>query len=270
MRASVGVMWATCLFLLTIGCGPSGRQNSKRPIPTAEKPPAPRAPTAAEILRSTSRCYAEMQSLRVDIVETMSLDRSGTREVTAGRVAAMLARPNRVSLPGADAKGLSFFADGQQLWTVLGDRFSQEPCPATTSLIADDPIRSSLLPLGSLFLLRLLSEDAQAAITQDVESVAVLDDELLEGQLAHRLQFTQKDYDWEMWVAVDEPRLIYQVVYDMSKQMGVGLSDDEEARITTTIRFENWQINPQLDEAAFGYQPADDAQQVDHVMDVPR
>ncbi|MDP6057259.1 MAG: DUF2092 domain-containing protein, partial [Pirellulaceae bacterium] len=240
MRMYLSVLLSMCLCVLISGCARSDSHDPAQLDATPAATDASRVSTAAEILQTTSRCYAGIQSFRVDIVETMSLDRSGTREVTAGRVAATLARPNRVSLPGADAKGLSFFADGQQLWTVLGDRFSQEPCPATTSLIADDPIRSSLLPLGSLFLLRLLSEDAREAITQDVESVAVLDDELLERQLAHRLQFTQKNYDWEMWVAVDEPRLIYQVVYDMSKQMGVGLSDDEEARITMTIRFKNW------------------------------
>ena len=270
MRVCLSVVLATTFCLLASGCARSDRLSSEQLESTETKAKAPRALTAIEILQTTSRCYAEIQSFRVEVVETMAFDRSGSRDVTTGRMTAILARPNRVSLPGADAKGLSFHADGQQLWTVLGDRFSQETCPGSMSLIADDPIRRSLLQLSSLFLLRLLSEDAQEAITRDVDSVAVLEDELIDGHLTHHLQFTQSDFDWEMWVAVDEPRLVHQIVFDLSKQLGVGLSDVEEARITTTIRFENWQIDSQLNEAAFRYQPADDAQQVDHVMGIGR
>ena len=270
MRACLSVMLATTVCLLASGCARSDRLSSEQLESTERKSPAPRPPTATEILQTTSRCYAGIQSFQVEVVETTSLDRSGSRDVTTGRMTATLARPNLVSLPAADSKSLPFHADGQQLWTVLGDRFSQETCPDSMSLIADDPLRSSLLQLSSRFLLRLLSEDAQEAITRDVESVAVLDDELLDGHLTHHLQFTHPEFDWEMWVAVDEPRLIQQVVYDISKQLGVGLSAGDDARILTTIRFENWQIDPQLDEAAFSYQPAADAQQVDHVMGIGR
>jgi hypothetical protein len=138
------------------------------------------------------------------------------------------------------------------------------------SQIADDPMRHSLLQLSSRLLLSLFSEDAQEAITRDVESVTVLEDESVDGHLTHHLQFVHPEFDWELWVAVDEPHVIYQVVYDMSKQLGVGLTDSDTARVMTKTRFENWQFDPPLDETSFTYQPADGSQRVEHVMRVAR
>lgn len=256
------------LCLVAAGCGPAAAPPAARPATEAAavEPPAP-ALTAQHVLQAMSRSYAAMQSVRVDIVETMSLDRAGSRDSQGDRAAALVARPNRLSLPGSS---LSFHADGRQLWTVLGDRYSCEPCPASLAQIADDPVRNSLLEMGSLFLLRLLSDDAAEAITREVESMVVLDDVLLDQRLTHHLQFVEADVDWEMWVSVDEPRLIRQIVVDLSRQLGGGLADSGAARITTTIRFENWQIDPSLDAESFAYRPADGARQVEHVMQVGR
>ncbi len=270
MRMQSSVLVATICCVLVSGCERSGSQRVAHQAATQSTADARPASTAIEIMQSTSRCYADMQAVQVDVLETISLDRSGTRDIRAVRMAALLARPNRISLPAAEDDGVSFHADGQQLWTVLGNRFSREPCPDSLAMMADDPVRNSLLGFSSLFLLRLLGEDPQEAITRDVQTMAVLEDEVLEGQLTHRLQFTQPQFDWELWVAVDEPRLIQQIVIDMSKQLGVNISDDEDARITTTIRFRNWRIDPRLDEAAFVFRPAADARQVDHVMGIGR
>ena len=269
MRMCLSALLAASFCVLTNGCA---RSDSREPAPldaTQSAPVAPQVPSAEQILQSMSRCYGDMQSAQVDVVETMSLDRTDSRDVASDRMTAALARPNRVLLAGADA-GVLFHADGQHLWTVLDDRYSREPCPGSMALIADDPLRRSLLGLGSQFLLKLFGEDAREALTRDVDSMVVLDDELLDGQLTRRLQFTQPEFDWEMWVAVDQPRLIQQIVIDMSKQFGSGLSAGEDTRITTTIRFQNWQIDPKLAEAAFVFRPAEDAQRVEHVMGVGR
>ena len=272
MRVVLNFIVATAL--LAGGCAPADRHESPQSTaPTAATSKARQSRSADTILKSTSDFYAAARSFRVEVVETMSfIDGSGSHDMTVGhgRRVVSMARPNRVSLPGIDAKGLSFHADGQHLWTVLGNRFSREACPESMSQIADDPMRRSLLQLSSRFLLNLFSEDAQEAITRDVESVTVLEDESLDGHLMHHLQFVHPEFDWELWVAVDEPHVIYQVVYDMSKQLGVGLADSDTARVMTKTRFENWQIDPPLDETAFTYQPADGAQWVEHVMRVAR
>lgn len=270
MHRRLSVLLIGCVCLCAGGCQRSGSQRVDQQPATPAIAGARPAPTAAEILQRISRRYADMQAVQVDVLETISLDRSGTREIRAVRTAALVARPNRISLPAAAGDGVSFHADGKHLWTVLGNRFSREPCPETLAMIAEDPIRHPLLGLSSLFLLRLLGEDPQEAITRDVQSVTLLADEVLDGQLTHRLQFTQPEFDWELWVTADEPRLVQQIVIDMSKQLGVNVSDDQDARITTTIRFRNWRIDPRLDETSFAFRPAEDSREVDHVMGIGR
>ncbi len=271
------ILWiSVTLWVLSTGCARSDLDpfdassiDSREPAPGGG-PIATDNLTADQMLESLFGNYARMESFHVDVIETMSLDRAGTGEISSDRTVATLARPNRLSLPGGDTSSVSLHADGERMWAVLGDRYSQDPCPQTMALIVDDPTWMPLLQQSSLFLLKLFSEDGRAALTRDVVSTAMLDDGLLEGRRMHRLQFTQPDFDWEMWVAADAPGLVHQVVVDMTKQIGVGLTGDDAARITNTIRFKNWRIDPHLDEAAFVYFPTSAAQRVDHVLGVSR
>ncbi len=261
---------AATVCLAAAGCAGSqsndaGQGESSLPQPTGELPV-----TAPQILASVARRYAQMKSIRVDVSETMSLARTESQDLPSQRTVAVLARPNRFSLPGGDVSSVSFHADGDQMWTVLGDRFAQCACPADMSSMVDDPEWNPLMQLSSQFLLKLFSDDAQAAITRDAGSTVLLDDQWLEGRLMHRVKLTQDDFDWELWVAAEAPGLIQQIVVDLSKQLGSGPAGAEGTRINNTIRFENWEIDPPLDEAGFRFLPGSGLRRVEHVMRIGR
>ena len=100
----------------------------------------------------------------------------------------------------------------------------------------------SVVPLWSL-----VSRELPGKIMDKVDGGAYLGTTLVAGQAVHHLSFSQPDYDWQIWVSMDE-----------ETPLPVMLIGTEHGKIgwpQYRAYFSDWNMEPDITEGQFTYQP---------------
>ncbi len=223
--------------------------------------------SAETILRQVTGFYGKADALQVGLTQTTSVHFQGMDNESTIEFALIAQGPNRLSIRDKSGESADFVSDGENLYTVMHPLkvYTETKAPATFASLANDPMQFNMLGMGNLIALGLLSQDPYADIMDGVNSLTYLGREADGGDAAHRLKFQQDQFDWEMWVAAEGDPVVLKLVFDMSKQLA--LAGRSDAKMSATILYQDWRLNPTLDDQAFAFKPAADFKKVDNFFE---
>jgi thiol-disulfide isomerase/thioredoxin len=112
------------------------------------------------------------------------------------------------------------------------------------------------MPLVSkvpLFLDSLLTNDPYDHLTGRALRTVFVGTEEIQGGRYDRVKITQEDSDCDLWIAAGQKPLPLKVVLDLTKSLArMGITAADMPR-TVTIRFDKWEINPDLPDERFRF-----------------
>ncbi|MEM6461016.1 MAG: DUF2092 domain-containing protein [Pseudomonadota bacterium] len=103
----------------------------------------------------------------------------------------------------------------------------------------------TILPLWSM-----LSADLPDTLLENVHSGAYLGTTLISGQHVHHLAFAQDDFDWQIWISVEEDTPL--------PLMLIGTDRQKPGWPQYRVYFSEWNLDPEIADGQFTYQPEDD------------
>ena len=100
----------------------------------------------------------------------------------------------------------------------------------------------SVLPLWSI-----ASRELPDKIMEKVEGGAYLGTTLIAGEPVHHLSFSQPDFDWQVWVSINEEAPV--------PVMLIGTEHGKTGWPQYRAYFSDWNMDPEIVEGQFAYQP---------------
>ncbi len=211
-------------------------------------------PEADTQLKKMSDYLASLKSMTfVADHTTEAVLTSGQKVEFGARSDVSIQRPNRVRSDrvGQLADG-SFFYDGKT-FTVFGARknmYATAEAPPTINE-AIDVARTKLgleIPAADL-----LVDDVYNSLREGKVAGKYLGKVELDGILCHHIAYQGKDTDFQLWVQDGSKPLPRKYVIT---------TKDEESQPEFTVRFSNWDLNPQLPDDLFAWKPPQNAEKI--------
>jgi thiol-disulfide isomerase/thioredoxin len=112
----------------------------------------------------------------------------------------------------------------------------------------------------------LFADDPYQVLMEGVTALAYLGRESLDGAECNRLEFTEEEADWQLWIQAGEQPLPRKVVADLSRGydgMWFEAAGAESVKMELTIRFDDWLVNADLPEEQFVFVPPEEAEEVE-------
>lgn len=103
----------------------------------------------------------------------------------------------------------------------------------------------TILPLWSI-----LSQNLPDRILEGVENGAYLGTTLIAGQPAHHIAFSQEDFDWQIWVSMEEETPFPLMI--------IGTESQRTGWPQYRAYFSDWNLEPDIEGTQFSYEPEDD------------
>jgi peroxiredoxin len=247
------------LALLTCLCLPWSTTTA------AQKGDPPNAnPKPEEILRGMADYLGKLPafSCRMEAALETKLDDDVQRKVT--KMTARLARPNRLSLVMDEGEmGMTVISDGKKLTQYLPilKRYAVSDAPANYADMTDIGVPLKITILGTIGeLIPAKGDDYFKLLTSAVSDSKYVGSEKINGVVCHHLRFTQKRFDWDIWIGRDRP-IVEKVILDLSKSV-----QPETATAHYTVKFSDWNVSPKFKDSDFAFAPPADAVAVDMLI----
>ncbi|HJN07762.1 MAG TPA: DUF2092 domain-containing protein [Pirellulaceae bacterium] len=255
------------VFLVCCVFGCSSNQSSTSTSSTGKAERSDGEPSAETILREVANYYSKADALQVSLMQTTSVNFQGTKNESTVEFGVLAQRPNRLAIRDKNSEAADFVSDGENLFTLVHQMktYTETKAPQSFESLAHDPMQFRMLGMGNMLALGLLSQDPYAAIMEGVNSLTCVGQETVGDVRAHHLEFQQDEFDWEMWVAAEGDPVVLKLVFDMSKQMAFG--GQNSAEMLTTILYQNWSLNPKIDDKAFTFKPAANVKKVNSLFE---
>jgi hypothetical protein len=100
----------------------------------------------------------------------------------------------------------------------------------------------------------LLTDDPGETLMFGVNTAVYAGIERIDDLPAHYLKFTQDDFDWELWVAVEGKPLVLKM-----------RSTFAGGTVGIVERYTNWQIDASAPEGTFTFKPPEGAKRVERL-----
>jgi len=232
------------VLVTTLGCAAEER-------PAAEGPEIDEK--AAEVLQALTAKVSAAQHITIRGVETIDaaladvVGRSGT-----AHLAVSVRRPDRfvASMVSEDRERRLFF-DGQtfSILHVKRNFYSSVPMAGDfdhmVSVLAE---RFDFSPP----VVELLLSDSYEYILRDLESLTYVGEETVGATRSHRISAVEELFAWDLWISVDG--------YDLVKLVATATS--LEGRPQVVLEFTEIDLESQLDDALFVFEPPPGARQI--------
>ena len=258
------VLLALCVSLLAAG---TAWGQEEQPAPKID-------PKADEVMHRLSDFYGGLQSLAFAVTVTMRVETEGMKQEMTTTQAIALRRPDRLAIRLVKGMmGATLVCDGQSVYTHLPfmKKYKVKKAPGALDALFQQP--EALFVLGStrsrLPLSTLLTSKPYQMLMEGVTAGDYVGMDEIEGAQYHHLKFYQEEIDWEIWVQAGEQPLVHKIVPDLSRQLAQARQitpDMGEMKMETTVRFENWAVNPDLPDALFVFTPPADAEKVESLF----
>ena len=182
------------------------------------------------------------------------------------KMTARLERPNRLALIVDEGQmGITIISDGKQLTQYLPvlNRYAVSEAPSTFAEMTNIGVplkptilgaQGSLIPTGG--------DEYFKTLTAGVVSSKYVGTEKIGDASCHHLRFSEKGFDWDIWIEEGKRPVVHKVLVDMSKQFA-----DEKASITYAVSFSDWNVAPKFKESDFQFNAPKTAEQVDELIE---
>ena len=249
--------FAACAWVLI---GESARAQGPAP-----KSSPPGGATAEAILRRTTDFYKKAKSAEVEVDQAQKIGDQALKSTCT----LVVQRPNRFAIRvKSDLMGMTVVSDGKTLSVLIPplQKYTQTKAPDTLEIVLGDPIVQS--SLQGMMVTELFAADPYAKFMEGVKTATLAGQETIDGTKTHHLKFTQDQFDWEMWVAIDGDPVVRRVALDLSKALAKmpGQFKNQNMKMELIQTFKDWRIDREIDKEAFVFQPPKDAQKVEDFM----
>jgi hypothetical protein len=235
--------------LLVAGTGIS---QSPDQVPTKD-------PEAMRILREMTDHFAGLTSFSVVSENTLEDELAPGQRVdydVAARVG--VRRPNKLrALRMGKLQSQEFYFDGTTLTLFLPpeNTYATITAPRTIGEMLDFTREELgiILP-GS----DLVYDNAYTILVEGVTSAVVVGKALIKGVECDHLAFRRPDADFQLWVAAEGPPLPYKYVFT---------DTSTPANISTVTVFDDWKVNPELEDALFVFKAPEGAMSIEFIAE---
>ncbi|MDP6442805.1 MAG: DUF2092 domain-containing protein [Pirellulaceae bacterium] len=225
--------------------------------------------TAESLLRKTTDFYRELDSFRVDVVQTTEISFQGQEQKSTSEFHTTAQRPNLMAIHDTTHENIGIVSDGERVYTSIAEmkKYASVDAPATFDELLQSEASGTLMltGMGTGFVLNLLRDDAYSDMMQGIEKSTLAPDESIDGVLTHHLQFEQANAKWDAWLAAEGDPVVVKIVFDLSPQFAA--SGIVNAKSINTFEFNGWSVNPKLKEETFVFQPAPDFEEAEGLFD---
>ena len=182
------------------------------------------------------------------------------------KMTARLERPNRLALVVDEGQmGITIISDGKQLTQYLPvlNRYAVTEAPSTFAEMTNIgvPLKPTILGAQGA-LIPAGGDEYFKTLTAGVLSSKYVGTEKIGDASCHHLRFSEKGFDWDIWIEEGKRPVVHKVLVDMSKQFA-----DEKATITYTASFSDWNVAPKFKESDFQFNAPKTAEQVDELIE---
>lgn len=212
-------------------------------------------PKADAALKKMGAYLAGLKSFKVDSETTdekVTTDGMKIQELKTSTI--IVQRPGNMRVDRIGAMGKSTLrTDGKQVSLYNEDRnvYALGQAPGTLDKAIDE-LREKLMvdaPGGDFIVSRPYEE-----LIDGLQTGHYIGLERIDGQLAHHLAITEKDIDWQIWIADGEQAVPLRYVIT---------SKDMPGAPQFTIRMSNWEPNVQVTPDQFKFTPPAGAKKID-------
>ena len=210
---------------------------------------------AIELLESAFDYLAKQEKLSFELDITYdNVLVTGEKVQYSAYQAIVAQRPDRLFVDYVgDLKVNQTFYDGETITMLDPDAglyVTEDALPTIDELVLDLEERKGLsIPLSTLVL-----SDPLARISNSINSSTYLGTSYVNRVPAHHLLLTTDDKDFQIWLSEDENPLVQKILITYKALSG---------QPQYTAVFGKWDFDPEVNDNAFTFAPADDDRQVD-------
>src|ERR1700733_3495913 len=219
---------------------------------------------AVEICKKAGDLYKVAKTFHADGTIDAKIEGNGQQIEINATIVFDFERPNRldvkVRVKSDPQEGFDFISDGKKLTTYRRkiEQYVQEDAPKDVGSLG-----MALMKLGprtpGILLPNVLNADPGPSLLDGVNSCSYVGIEKVDGTPAHHLKFSQDQFDWEMWVAVEGKPFIVRMTRSAEIPGG--------GKLNTNEIYKNWTIDAAAGKDAFTFSPPKDAKKVDDFTD---
>ncbi len=182
-------------------------------------------------------------------------------------------RPNRLALIIDEGMmGMTVVSDGKTLTQYLPAmrRYVVKQAPADFTGMTDIGAPASVTMLGmSELVIPTSGPTLYRNLMVGVNKSEYLGREKVGTAICDHLRFIQDDLDWDIWIDAGKVPLVYKLVPDLAKQLADAGPQFQDAKMSYTVTFSDWNVSPKFTPADFSFTPPPGAQKVDELLEMP-
>lgn len=216
-------------------------------------------PDADKILKSMTSYLADLKTFTAEYdVANEVVDRAGQKLQFSASGTLAIERPGKLHITrrGAFVDGeLTFDGKTISLYGKDANIYAQidSPGPTIDDAIEEVRVATGIDAAGA----DLILDDAYTSLTADVEKGVDVGIGYVGGVECDHLAFRGPSVDWQIWIQTGEKPLPMKYVITTKWVTGAP---------QYTIRFQNWNVDPQLEANMFEFSPAADAKKIEQVQ----
>jgi peroxiredoxin len=234
---------------------------------------------AKKVVDAFGRFYAGLKGFEVQATVALQVEQQGNRQTQTFEQEFGAQRPNKFSYSLESPRGgATVVADGKDMSLYINgyDKYAVEKAPATFAEMFENQIVQGTVGLGnaSNVTIAMLSDDPAKKLLEKVESLEYGGVVELEDAKCHLLAATGGDMDWQIWIDAGREPLVRQFVPNLEKafeklaKANNQKSPFAEMKITNTVTYKDWQVDPKFGPDAFAFHVPESAQKVDSFMQI--
>jgi peroxiredoxin len=232
-----------------------------------------------EVLAQYGKFYSGLEGFKVKVTIKLEIEQKGQKQSQEFVQQFAAAKPNKFSYAlNSDQGSAQIVSDGKEVSVYLSafKKFAVESAPETFNALFQNPIILGSIGFGNAggVMVSMLSDIPVEQLLSGAQKVEYGGEVELDGHKCHVIKATQEQFDWELWIDAGEQPLVRQFVPDLTKaferlaKSNGGDSPYAGMKISNTVSYTNWDINPKFDEAVFAFNAPEDADPVDSLMEL--
>jgi peroxiredoxin len=262
---------ARCFFVLaacSLLFGPTAQADEPKVDPDAQK-----------VVDAFGKYFAGLKGFGLTVEVAVVIESEGQKQTQEFKQEFSARRPNELSyVLDSAAIGATVVSDGQDLSLFIKGygKYATEKAPATLEDILKNQLVFGIVGLGNAanVTAAMLSEEPAAKLLEKTEAIeygGVVD---LDGVKCHLLKATAEPIDWQIWIDAGKEPLVRQFVPDLDKAFAKlakarqQKSPFENMKITNTVIYKDWKIDPKFADDAFAFHVPEGATKVESFADI--
>jgi thiol-disulfide isomerase/thioredoxin len=236
-------------------------------------------PAARKVVDAFGKYFAGLKGFHLTADVAVKVESQGQKQTQEFKQDFSARRPNELSyVLDSPAIGATVVSDGKDLSLFIEGygKYATEKAPATLDDILKIELVFGIVGLGNAanVTAALLSDDPAARLLEKIESLeygGVVD---LEGVKCHLLKATADPIDWQIWIDAGKEPLVRKFVPDLEKAFAKlakarqQKSPFENMKITNTVTYKDWEIDPKFPADAFAFTVPEGATKVDSFAEI--